>query len=140
MTNGKTTIERNITRTKAGAAEGAAQCCTALKYTGGDLFLDQLIHYRLTCRVDVETEALVAYALSSEDIRCPCNIFKQAPCAAGNDALIHMQLSVDDFGAEVNFQPKFSHLLITLLLGKIKNVLQVVIQFVNGISVTGVEG
>ena len=76
MTNRETAIERHVAGTKARAAERTAEVCTAFEDCRRDLMIHQLVKHRLTGGIDVQVIALIANAVSPENICRLGNILK----------------------------------------------------------------
>ena len=131
-------ICRGIARTKAGSAESGLDNAPSLDQISKAAILHQLHVDRHGSRVNTHRELIVTDRMAPEDVCSRADVLKSAACAAGDDALVDIELPVHnlvlkriaDLAAEGNLRP---------LLHIVEHVLQVLLHILNGVDIARME-
>ena len=138
MTDTERIICRCVSGTEARSAESSLDNCPCCKEVSQDTVSCKFHIDRCTCRVNAECKGVCTDACSAEDVCCCTDILKSAACTSGDDSLLYIKFTVNDFVLERiwNFAVETD---LSLFLYIIKDVIEVFFEFIDSIGIAWVE-
>ncbi len=138
VADGQSVVHGRVAGTEAGAAEGSLDDCAGRHEVSHISLSGQIDEDRLRGRIDIERELSVAAASAAQDIGSFNDICIGTARAAGNDTLLHMQLSVFDLVKKGILRPAVGNAF-RFDFDRTENVLKVCIHLIDGEGIAGVE-
>ena len=138
MTDRKGSVSRSVSGTKARTTEGSFYYCTGVNECAKGTVFHKLHVHRHGSRIYAQNKLPVTGVFALENVCSGTDVFKTAACTTGNNSLVYIKFSVNNFIVKVKVYLVSKAYLCTIFCF-CKNITQVCVYFINCVCAAWME-